>query len=178
MQEQIKVILVGPDCGGKSTLAEMLRKYYDIPKRSNRRPGSDLATVYEMVDFALHHIPFKPFILDQWQFPVDIVYRGTLNNERSPITCLTEYLLPHLEQHKVLFLHITASDDVLRQRFDVRGDALWNIDQILRVSGAYDAYLPHSGITYETIDTTALGPKAVLAEAVKVIEKFYGSDEE
>jgi len=175
-----KVILIGPDCGGKSTLAKHLREYYNVGGAGNRRVEGDLQAVREVLRFALDEIPNSRFILDQWQYPVDIVYRHAIEDDESPVSVLDKMLVPYLKEQKVLFIHVTASPQELLRRFSIRGDELWTGPQIVAVAEDYHTYLKcYAMFDYVTIDTTGRHPKEVLKEAVYQISKYYkGADEE
>lgn len=170
---QPKLLLLGPDCGGKSTLAQMLGEHFGLKVYPNRRIKSALHALRAVLDFAIEIIPNEPFILDQWQYPVDIVYNQTLAQKTSPMSRIEDLMAEHFEKHKVLTLHVTASPETIAKRFAERGDELWDLEQILRVREAYPRYLTQSGLAYETIDTSDLTPEQVLINALGIIENFY-----
>lgn len=178
--KHIKIVLIGPDCGGKTTVAEYLRTHYALPGKGNRRIPGDLQMVKSVVDFALEVIPNRGFIQDQWQYPVDIVYTEALGSERSPVKTVEQFILPELQRHNVLFLHVTARPGVLKERFDVRGDELWTFPQILQVAQHYHTYLKKYGkFHWRTLDNSDLDKETSCIRATQIIDRFYlGGDKE
>lgn len=168
----VRVILVGADCTGKTTLADNLRAYYGIASVANRRIPGDLNAIHSVLTFALEVIPHLEFILDQWQYPVDVVYRATLENEQSPIVSIADKLVPHLNENGVLFILLTADPETITARYNVRGDELWNLDQILSVAAVYPAYMKLSGVNYRTIDTSKYSPVEVFDHAIRLISNY------
>lgn len=173
VRNRVRVLLLGPDCGGKSTLARMLGEYYQIPVYGNRRIKDDLQALQSVLQFALEVMPFRPFVLDQWQYPVDIVYNKVLGNQSSPMERIADLMAAQFKKHKVLTLFVTASPETIAKRFEERGDELWNLEQILAIRKAYPQYLEQSGLFYEVIDTTDTTPEQTLFNALGIIETFY-----
>jgi hypothetical protein len=170
-----RIVLVGPDCSGKSTLAKNLSSYYGIPVKANRRIPDDLEAVASVIDMVRHlrDNPDAELILDQWQYPVDIVYNRHLRNTTSPMEHIEPVIVPYLNEAGVLFLHVDARSEVLRERYKVRGDELWNAEQIVHVASAYRTYFERPKVHYRRIDTSYGTPESVLKSAVVTIETFY-----
>lgn len=177
--KQVKLLLIGPDCSGKSTLAKKLAEHFRLPLFSNRRAPDELAALQRVVDFAIDWFSDYDagFILDQWQFPVDIVYNRVLRDQGSIFEGIAPYLKQDMDRYKVLIIHLTASDEVLTERFNKRGDELWNIGQILKVANAYKPILQELNLTHTTIDTSPLTPEEVFSWTVARITSFYGGEE-
>lgn len=173
--KQVKLLLVGPDCSGKSLLSSRLGLHYSLEIFRNRRIDKPLPALQSVVDFAMDWFADEEgFILDQWQFPVDIIYNHTLRDQSSVFEALAPYLKEEMDDNKVLIIHLTADDRTLRSRFDRRGDELWDIKQILEVAKAYKPWLQKLNLTHTTIDTSELTPEEVFQTALARIEKFYG----
>lgn len=170
-----RIILVGPDCSGKSTLAKALGEHYNIDVLANRRIPGDLKAVAEIVHVVkrIDTNPKLAFIMDQWQYPVDIVYNRTLRGVPSPMEYIEDLIVPYLNKNNVLFIHVDANTEVLRQRYEQRGDELWNAEQIVHVASAYRTYFERPKVHYRRIDTSCGTPESVLKSAVDIIETFY-----
>lgn len=169
-----KLVLIGPDCGGKSTLVSGLREHYQIAPRSNRKVHNAIEMLHGVLQFAKDVIPHYGFILDQWQYPVDIVYEHCMHQRLSPVANIDTELASWCRKHHVLFIHITADDATLTERFNHRGDELWSLEQILAVARCYRRYLRNTAtFPYITIDTSGRTPEEVLEEAINRIDTYY-----
>lgn len=174
--KSLKIVVLGPDCGGKSTLAKLLSEHYDIEVQPNRRIEDDLEAAISVMEITKKKVadPDVEFILDQWHYPVDIVYNKTLRDTSSIMETVGKIIFPYLHRNDVLFLHVDAEDEELERRFNIRGDELWDIEQIKQVAQAYRIFLATSLLKTKRIDTTDKTPEEVLTEAITLIDEFYG----
>lgn len=170
-----KIILMGPDCSGKSNLAHRLALHYQCLIVGNRRIKDDLEAAHTVLDFTMKVIcnPDVSFVLDQWQYPVDIIYNKELRGADSIMVAVEKIILPYLKKHNVVLLHVDASDSTLRDRFAVRGDELWDIEQILKVAAAYREYMPKSPLIGYRIDTSNLSKDQAAQQAISLIDAHY-----
>jgi ribose 1,5-bisphosphokinase PhnN len=177
--KQVKLLLIGPDCSGKSTLAKQLAAHFKLPIFANRKAKEEIAALGKVVDFVIDWFSDYEagFILDQWQFPVDIVYNRVLRGQGSIFEGVAKYLKEDMDRYKVLVIHLTANDTALEERFNKRGDELWDLKQIQAVAAAYKPILQELNLTHTTIDTSLLTPSEVFSIAVARISTFYGGEE-
>lgn len=148
-----KVIFMGPDCSGKSTLAAQIGQRIGLEVKSHRRIKDPLIATIAVCEepiAAMSKIG-KPaeVIYDQWMYPVDIIYQMALGNAPSPFEALHDELAKRYKEAGYIFVYVTADEDNIRQRFAERGDELWDVEQILKVRLAYEAY-------YETAINSSL----------------------
>lgn len=172
-----KIILIGPDCSGKSNIARHIAHKLGVLPVGNRRINDDLQAAIHVLNFVNMEVRRNdaPFVLDQFMYPVDIVYNNTLRHSASIMDRVEPMILKHLVAHNVLFLHIDANPDTLEERFNQRGDELWDINQIIRVSRAYRHYFAKMQyiLHYRYLDTSDLDKKASADAALKLVENFY-----
>lgn len=176
-----RVIFIGPDCSGKSTIAARVGEQLGIEVKAHRRIKDPLvATIGVCIEpiAAMSKIGAPAeCVYDQWMFPVDIIYQMSLGNEPSPFASLHDELAARYKEAGYIFVYVTADDDTLRSRYAERGDELWDIEQILRVSAAYEAY-------YETnlnmgahhmikLDTTNKPVEECVSEVMIALEEKF-----
>lgn len=188
-----KIVFIGPDCSGKSTLAQLYSEYADIPVLANRRMESTEELIQHLNSFTKELVQADAsFICDQFQFPVDHIYSRALGLE-STLRQAHMKSEVHLRNHQfssvttlvdafrvfdVLLVYVTASPEELEKRYNERGDELWDINQIKTVAKEYEKYFeenPHSQ-SMVRIDTTDKTPEEVLKAAVLAIDDFYSGE--
>src|SRR5690606_17072787 len=137
----------------------------------------DLDAVAAVLDFVRKVVrdSDEEFILDQWQYPVDIIYNRTLRHMPSPMETIESLILPELIVGRVLFLFIDASDEELTRRFNQRRDQLWTIDQSNEVAHAYRYYDRGAGrLPRDRVDTTGATAHEVFLAAREIIKTWKG----
>lgn len=172
-----KIILLGPDCSGKSTIAKHLASKYEVSAIGNRRINHDLDAAQHVIQFVRESvIGDTNFVMDQFMYPVDIVYNEALRGEASIMELVEPLILPYLNGHNVLFLHIDATDEELERRYDIRGDELWTASQIRTVANAYREYFKemYTQMHYRYLNTTTLSIDEANQRAYEIVENFYG----
>lgn len=167
-----KVIFIGPDCGGKSTLAALYAREVGVPLTSHRKMKDDLTTLASVssdVLIAQKH-PHLPVVRDQWPFPVDIIYQRTALKSSSILSGVAGYLGVGYRKAGFIFVYVTATPEEISKRLAVRGDELWNEEQILAVEKDYERAFVNDEFKIHMIrvDTTGKDP---LDQVHEVIER-------
>lgn len=171
-----QIVLLGPDCSGKSTLAELLSRHYSLPVIPNRKIKDSLE-LSESISARLNELlAGKDMILDQWQYPVDLVYEQVLSKSISPLSHFRENLEHKLAETDIIFVHVDATEVELRRRYALRGDELWDIEQIVQVAEAYREFMLDFPLPSITINTTDVLPEKVLELTVALLNKHIGGD--
>ncbi|MMZ45239.1 hypothetical protein D3C76_688370 [compost metagenome] len=181
MSRQPKILLIGADCTGKTTLAKSLAEHYSIEHIPNRRIKDDKDAVLAVQQFAHGKMRgSEGFILDQWQYPVDIVYNralGTSHADRqSPMEEIQDEIRTVMQEQDVIIIWLWAHSGDIRLRFEQRGDELWNLDQILEVNRRYAPTLVSLKLYYHFVDTTKETPLQVFNKTKSFIDKRLGGE--
>lgn len=179
-----KIVFIGPDCSGKSTLAELYAAQEGIRLFANRKIDHLDALRRHLHRFTADYVQPKDvsFVADQFQFPVDYVYCKALGQTslleilaESAERLAVENLRDGFRVFDVILVYVSCSNDELVRRYEIRGDELWNISQILKVSDEYRTYYkanPHAQ-NIINIDTTDKTPQACLTELTDKINTYY-----
>lgn len=171
-----QIVLLGPDCSGKTTLSQKIASHYGleaIPNRKIRESGH----LHHQMALRIRELHFgAPMLLDQWQFPVDIVYESALGAGKSPLMHNYDRIVEALSYTDILFVYLDASDEAIKERFEERGgDELWSLEQIYKVSAAYRAFMfPFSyDLPVLKIDTTGKDQNTVWLEVQEGLNKHF-----
>lgn len=128
------LIVSGADLVGKSTVVQhtvkLLNEEYDLPHMPMHlaRPPENFDSFDGYVDKMSRDTVWDRFHLDE------IVYRQ-LDERRSSITPLKYELVDaRLSILGGMVLVITAEDDVIRRRYEARGDQMYDLEHVLRVN--------------------------------------------
>lgn len=164
----MRLIFIGPDCGGKSTLAEMVGARMDVDVHAHRKINDEemRVTVAEdaLVQVRSHH---ATWIRDQYYYPVDILYQGAINLQNSILNPMEQSLAHAYRLAGVIFVYVTASPSVIAERFRQRGDELWNLEQIQKVADAYESWYMYARHNHHLvrIDSSNISREEVLSRA-------------
>lgn len=174
-----RIIFIGPDCSGKSTTAALVGQALGSKVYGHRRIKNPLTAVSKVIsEPSVSSEVKKDIIYDQWMFPVDVIYQRCLGSKPSPLEGIHDELAYHYKAYGYVFVYITASEEEISKRYDVRGDELWEKHQILSVRGSYEHYWQenqreghHNMIR---VDSTGKTPTEVANEVLLELQKHYG----
>jgi thymidylate kinase len=155
-RKPLKVLFIGPDCSGKSSIAQRVGIHYGIHVEGHRKlEGAGLFAIEQTIHIVRNMGPTgRSFIWDQFYYPVDVIYERVLGESPSPLGGVGHLIAKEFDKNNVIVFFVNASEQALRQRFEERGDELWSIEQILKVREGYMRILPTLGFRYHEIDTT------------------------
>lgn len=194
--ERMFVVLDGPDCTGKTTLAAKLSEHYNVPViKQNRHPDRTTLVdkvLADIVDYSpVHGAPKVAFgeggvIFDRWQFPSNIIYEELFRGEPSALKGRLSTIVNESKKANILFLILDANNETIKARLDVRGDEFYGYTQIIQAAEKYREFLSswlmttHLRAPIRTINTSNRTPEDVFEAAVRAIDMFYllGAKEE
>jgi len=116
----MRLILIGPDCCGKSTLAKKLSKQLNVPIIKGIRG-----------DFDQINRQKEPCIFDRIPNIDERIYTNSKITDKD--------IEPLKDNCIVLYIETPLS--VLKERFEIRGDEEVNLDDIQRVKENYEKWL-------------------------------------
>lgn len=169
-RKEPKVIFIGPDCGGKSSLAELLGKRWNLEVKAHRKINSNDMLITVMKD-ALTQLQQREatFVRDQYYYPVDIIYQQTLGQHPSHLTLISEVVANAYKEAGVIFVYVTASLEVLADRYFARGDELWSLKQIQRVAKAYESWYEENKHSHHLVRIDTSGMQ--LEDLINLVEE-------
>lgn len=174
----LKVLFIGPDCSGKSSIAQQIGRNFGISVQGYRKQKtSKLFSVENTISTVRHMIcTGRSFIWDQFYFPVDVIYEQVLGEGPSPLHGIGHLIAEEFDKNNVIVFFINASVNTLQERFAERGDELWSIEQILKVRQGYQRILPTLGFRYHELDTTNVTTKQAADRVIDIINWRMGAD--
>ena len=148
----MRVIFEGPDLVGKSTLVSLVAAKLGMPIRGRiTRVGPSQVLFANAEDFAQN----PNSVLDRCYWLSDLVYEPINTGNASVCAKPPVYQLLAKDEHSI-YVYVTASDEVLRERMKTRGDELLNIEQIITASHRYDDFFFNVNMKYLlTVDTSS-----------------------
>lgn len=128
------LVLEGGDLAGKTTLGELLAKEYGVPLLHMHAPKDgerDMANVSRLILGNSNNIICDRMCLG------DFAYRAFW--PRSPQTSDAELQrwLKYLTLSQSYLVYADPGDDMIKQRYDARGDAFLTLDRVLEAANNY-----------------------------------------
>jgi len=173
----MRVILDGPDGGGKSTTAEGLRSIFQIPVIKYTVPESD-EELRDRIERTLLFGMSAPIILDRWHYPADMIYCDIVEQRQSSILEYGPRLMEWLLKNDVLYVYLTARPDVLVQRHTGAPNDYVQPEQLEAIAQQYEDWMQlllDQGVGVARIDTTAISRSAALCAAGRAIVDYYAA---
>lgn len=132
----MKIVFIGPDGAGKSTIAKEWSEKFDMPIIENDyREIDKLPKMYEYLDL-------DNVIFDRLFYPDHLIYskiKGKeLSEEELEAWDNLRLLLPF---KNIVYVYVTASDELLYERLNVRGDEFIKFEDIPKIKEEYKKIL-------------------------------------
>lgn len=175
------IVLEGPDCAGKSTTAQWLKKtqYPDAIILKQGPPSGDILERYlkPLEDLLTGDIvgPPRIVIFDRWHVG-ELIYGPLLRNKSLLTPQQADYIDMVMQSFGAWFFHVTAPINVLGKRYDERSDDLIRRDQLLRIQMDYMTHLrprTHWVMSVPSIDKD-VWPKTKLIPTSPMAGQYVG----
>lgn len=154
------LLFEGVDKTGKTTIAKLLeeRTGFEYHKHSTMHSAIDALMAASKV---LETISArKTYIFDRFYFPSDLIYGpvvGGYEPSRFVRRMYEDCITPVLMEHGVIFVHCTASDEVLAERFIRDQEEYATVPQIQEIARRYQEFTKYGPfrnvITLDSTDT-------------------------
>lgn len=163
----MRYIFIGPDCAGKSTLAELFADKLNLPIFHN----SAVKSSFELMRSVLHEITrVEDVVLDRFQYPDDIIYKRACGDLSSR---LCEFI-PEIERElkdNTMFIYVHCSESTLMERLEARGDDDRTAEEILRAAEGYVEFIQRTTIPVISIWSEANTPEQLVKILMDKIKK-------
>lgn len=166
------VILEGPDGGGKSTLCRMLVEQYGAKtEKFVRHPDPEemrRSVVSTMLRLAKNP-PKKLTVYDRWYYPSDVVNEPVYTGNESILAgeMLSGSIEKALNHLGAVLVYVYASKEVLKRRYESRGDEYVNREDIMWLADEYERFMNRTTLRVIRVDTSECSPQTSLNNLVK-----------
>lgn len=152
------IVVEGPDCAGKSTLIERLRRYIEdlSPNDVVHVIKSGTPIEHPLEEYVVPLLGYRPnskinanhhIICDRLHWG-ERVYPAVLQRATSMDMAQWRYIEAFLQSRGALMVHLSASTDTLVERMEVRGDDLIKPDQLDEIRTRYQHLVRDSVLPY------------------------------
>ena len=156
----MNIVLEGADGVGKSTIAEVLAKDLGYKLRGRIvRVGPDKVMEAHSRDIRRQ----GDWVLDRCYWLSDFIYEPIYNGTPSVFNSSMIY---EMKDINTVIVHVTCSEKVLRNRFDMRGDEIYNKEQILLAHNRYKDFFSKYNVPFIEVDTTTGSVKEHVQEII------------
>ena len=132
----MKIVFIGPDGAGKSTIAKEWSEKFDMPIIEN-----DYREV-DKLSKTLEYLDLDNIIFDRLFYPDHLIYSKIKGNELSEEELGAwddlRLLLPFKD---IAYVYVTAPDELLYERLNKRGDDYIECEDIPKIKQGYEEIL-------------------------------------
>lgn len=132
----MKIVFIGPDGAGKSTIAKEWSKKFDMPIIKNDYRESD------KLSKTLEYLDLGNTIFDRLFYPDHLIYSKIKGKELSKEELEAWDDLGLLLPFKnIAYVYVTASNELLYKRLSKRGDDYIEFEDIPKIKQEYEEFL-------------------------------------
>jgi len=170
-----KVLLEGPELVGKSTIAKYLADHFTHGQIEKHIMPEDSVDLYKSAKQFTDSLRLGKgiSIVDRFFYPSDIIYSRVYNDGRpSPLEEKERELATMFNRHQLLIIYVTAGEDVVADRFDVRNDEYLNKQQCIDSVMNYEKFFDRVPLNPATLDTSKLSIEEMCSKALYIVENW------
>lgn len=152
MKKPNLIILTGVDATGKSTIGQMIKDHFNLPLFHLEKVGSELEG--DMINHYFMKCINEDMILDRF-YMEEVVYAPVYRGYKA--SYIKEFEKELMEKFNVILIYTMADTEVIKQRFEDRGEDLTSPDDIEELKRRYDEFLCESLIDTRFMINTSKG---------------------
>lgn len=144
----MKIVFIGPDGAGKSTIAKEWSEKFNMPiiKNDYREPDKLSRTI--------EYLNMDNIIFDRLFYPDHLIYSKIKGNELSKEELgAWDDLRLLLSSRNIVYVYVTASDELLYERLTSRGDEYIEFEDIPKIKEEYEKILKHFPVPVFVIES-------------------------
>lgn len=165
------ILFEGVDKTGKTTISTKLAEAmgFQYRKHSTMKSSVDAMQAAQKVlsDITTH----KTYVFDRFYFPCDLIYGPIVGNYQHSPFIMSMYkgmVVPIMLEHDVIFVHCTASDEALAERFIRDEEEYASVGQIQAIASEYRSFAKMGPFTKViTLDSTNTPTEELYEQLVK-----------
>lgn len=135
----INYIVVGTDCSGKTSLVDMLSDITEFKVVKGSSFQDSQCTQNELFDKFLEFTKLDNVIFDRFTFCNEVY--AEMYDDFAMLSDKQRRFIEQEMKDKATIIYLYADDEVLEQRFNIRGDDYVPLDKIKYAKGKYEESL-------------------------------------
>jgi thymidylate kinase len=182
----LMLVLEGPDCTGKTTVVQRFAEEYSCATHKRVRTKDRyamLSSIFNDINQQLMRTSVGSgdslVVFDRWQLVSDIVYEKFCYGKDSILEPLYPVLGKVCHTANILVIYMTIDKDEMVSRFNIRGDRLRTVEEVIRVHEAYEKMFSKTGIgqnlPHVLLDVTGMSPDSVYERIKDIINANGGN---
>jgi len=173
------LLLEGPDGGGKSTIVAKLKEMHQQCKLV--LPGASVnfrkmtyredSKVSRTLDYINESKLYALSVWDRCYYPSDLIYTPLVEGKDSTLLAYKAQIEFEMLLANTVVVFVTASEQALRSRLEVRGDAYVNIKLLNEINYWYVELLQGTALPWHLVNTTCISVEAAVQQVVGIIRE-------